>query len=78
MSGSLHSDWQTVQNYPGVETELLGHIDNGAYGGSDTHAKVAGFVDGELVLNTIGLIVKTRNNITNARMIFDVGERSKR
>ena len=73
----LHADWQRFQNYPGVEsqerteTELQGHLDKRHLAALGTHEELSKLVGGEPVLSKIGLIVKTRNNVTKARMILD-------
>ena len=74
----LHCDEQQLRNYPGVETqditdaELAAHLEKGHLAAFDTYAELSEFADlQEPILNKLGLIVKTRNRITKARMIPD-------
>ena len=74
----LHCDEQQFRNYPGVEeqditdAELAAHLKKGHIVAFDTYAELAQFVDSdEPILNKLGLIIKTRNGITKARMILD-------
>ena len=51
---------------------MAGHLAKGHLVAFDTHAELAAFVDSdEPILNKLGLIAKTRNGITKARMILD-------
>ena len=72
----LHCDEQQFRNYPGVEdqditdAELAARLAKGHLVAFDTHAELTAFVASyELILNKLGLIVKTRNGIAKARMI---------
>ena len=73
----MHCDEQSFRNYPGVEdqviteTELQGHLDKGHLAAFDTHQQLQDYLGGKPGLNKIGLIVKTRNGKTKARMILD-------
>ena len=74
----LRCDKQQFRNYPGVEeqaitdAELSSHLEKGHIVAFDTYAELAQFADAEEpILNKLGLIVKTRNGITKARMILD-------
>ena len=74
----LHCDEQQFQNYPGVEeqaitdAELTSHLEKGHIMAFDTYAELCEFVDSpNPIMNKLGLIVKTRNGITKARMILD-------
>ena len=70
-----------VKNYPGVENqaitgdEMKKHVDKDHLVAFNTFEQLTGFVEGKPsptpILNKIGLIVKTRNGITKARMILD-------
>ena len=76
----LYSDERSFQNYPGVEdaevtaTELQAHLDKGHIVGFESYDELAEFVQGRPVLSKLGLILKTRNNITKARLILDTKE----
>ena len=74
----IHCDEQQFCNYPGVEeqaitdAELAAHLAKGHLRAFDTHEELAAFVNSvKPILNKLGLIVKTRNGITKARMILD-------
>ena len=77
----IHCDEQQFCNYPGVEeqditdAELLAHLTKEHLCAFDTHAELASFVQSKKpILNKLGLIVKTRNGITKARMILDTNQ----
>ena len=74
----LHCDEQTFQNYAGVEeqeitdAELTAHLAKGHIMAFNTYQELCDFVgSANPILNKLGLIVKTRNGITKARMILD-------
>ena len=74
----LHCDQQQFKNYPGVEeqditdAELAAHLAKGHLRAFDTHAELADFFnDDEPIMSKLGLIIKTPNCITKARMILD-------
>ena len=73
----IQCDEKSFRDYPGVEeqyiteTELLRHLAKGHLAAFDTYAELEAFVGGKPVLNKLGLIVKTRNGVTKARMILD-------
>ena len=76
----MHRDSQHFRNYPGVEEqeitaqELQQHLDKGHIAAFDTEEELVAHVGEGHVLNKLGLIVKTRNGITKARMILDTKE----
>ena len=53
---------------------LTEHHDKGHLMAFDTLQELEEFVQGEVILNKLGLIVKTRNGVTKARMILDTKE----
>ena len=57
-----------------TEAELEGHIEKGHMASFEPHVKLTEFLGEAPVLNKLGLIVRTRNNVTNARMILDTKE----
>ena len=74
----LRCDEQQFCNYSGLEEqaitdiELSTHLEKGHLAAFDTFEELQEFVDSpEPILNKLGLIVKTRNGITKARMILD-------
>ena len=74
----IYCDEQQFRNYPGVEeqeitdAELSAHLDKGHLCAFDTHKELAKSVGpARPTLNQLGLIVKTCNGITKARMILD-------
>lgn len=55
-----------------TDSEPAAHLPKGHIRAFDTYSELAAFVDsGEPILNKLGLIVKTRNGITKARVILD-------
>jgi hypothetical protein len=74
---SLSLDWRSFVNYSGVEqhevteAELMQHIAKGHIAAFNNIDELHRYVKGDPVLSKLGLILKTRNNITKARMILD-------
>ena len=74
----FHCDEHKFQNYAGVEeqettdAELTAHLAKGHIMAFDTYQELCDFVgSANPILNKLGLIAKTRNGITKARMILD-------
>jgi hypothetical protein len=74
---SLSTDWEGFTNYSGVEAhevteaELSQHICKGHIEAFDSMEDLRARVCGDPVLSKLGLIIKTRNGKTKARMILD-------
>ncbi len=74
---TLSTDCDSFCNYSGVEehavteAELTQHIEKGHIASFDSIAALRAFVQGDPVLSKLGLILKTRNGVTKARMILD-------
>jgi len=72
-----HSEFR---NYPGVEEqqitddELSAHLAKDHIAAFDSLEELRAYVKGNVALNKLGLIVKTRNGITKHRMILDTKE----
>ena len=77
---SLYCDEISFKNYPGVEEqdvteqEMQAHFDKGHLMAFGTYEELAASINGQPVLNKLGLIIKTRNGITKARTILDTKE----
>ena len=54
-----------------MDKELTSHLDKGDLAAFDSYAELAEYVEGQPIPNKLGLIVKTRNGITKARMVLD-------
>ena len=73
-----HCDQQQFKNYLGVDeqaisdSELQAHLEKGHVVVFDTFEELSDSVDGTPILNKIGLVLKTRNGVANARMILDM------
>ena len=73
----LHSDADTFQNDPNVEAsdvteaELPSHWEKGHIIGFESYEELSEFVQGKPILSKLGLILKTRNGVTKARLILD-------
>ena len=71
------TEHREFKNYPGVEDqqitddELAAHLDKHHIAAFDSLEELKEFVKGDCALNKLGLIVKTRNGVTKARMILD-------
>ena len=65
------------KNDPGVEDqkitgdEMAKHIEKEHVVAFDTFEQLSVFVEGKPILNKMGLVIKTRNGVTKARMILD-------
>ena len=65
------------RNYQGVEEqqitddELAAHLEKDHIAAFDTLEELEQFVGGDVALNKLGLIIKTRAGVTKARMILD-------
>ena len=76
----LHSDADKFQNYANVEAsevteaELSSHWEKGHIIGFDSYDELFEFVRGKPILSKFGLILKTRNGVTKARLILDTKE----
>ena len=76
----LQCDLQNFRNYKGVEesevteTEIQGHLDKGHLKTFIDFNELRNFVQGEPILNKLGLITKIRNGVKKSRMILDTKE----
>ena len=77
---SLHCDLANFRNYAGVEesetteTEIRAHLEKGHLMSFTSLDDLRNFVNGEPILNKLGLITKVRNGISKTRMILDTKE----
>ena len=77
---NLHCDLNNFRNYSGVEesditeTEIKAHLAKDHLASFRSIDDLRTFVNGEPILNKLGLITKVRNGISKTRMILDTKE----
>jgi len=76
----LHCNLQNFRNYKGVEesevteTEIQRHLDKGHLAAFSDIGALKDFVQGEPILNKLGLVTKIRNAVKKSRMILGTKE----